>query len=90
VRVIWSSQAWEEYLWWQGTDPRTVKKINALIKDAGRDPFRGLGKPEPLKGDRQGWWSRRITDEHRLTYRVLGGGNDRSIEIARCRRHYDP
>jgi toxin YoeB len=89
MRVIWSSQAWEDYILWQEPDPRTVRKINALIKDAGRDPFRGLVKPEPLREDWQDWWSRRITDEHRLIYRVLGRGNDRSIEIARCRRHYD-
>jgi toxin YoeB len=68
--------------------PALVRNINALIKDTRRAPFRGLGKPEPLKGPLQGWWSRRITGEHRLVYRVTGNGDAQALEIAQCRYHY--
>ncbi|MEK6245626.1 MAG: Txe/YoeB family addiction module toxin [Pseudomonadota bacterium] len=70
--------------YWEATNPRLVSKINALISSIEATPFRGLGKPEPLKGDWRGWWSRRITEEHRLIYRIRAG----PIEIARCRFHY--
>jgi toxin YoeB len=88
VRIIWSSRAWDEYQYWFEHDLGIARKINALVRDIRQDPFRGLGKPEPLKGNLQGWWSRRITEEHRLLYRVAGQGAERNIEIAQCRYHY--
>ena len=77
-------QAWDDYLYWQKTDAKMVKKLNALIKDTQRTPFDGIGKPEPLRGNLSGWWSRRIDKEHHLIYRQIDGG----IEIAQCRYHY--
>ena len=88
MKVVWTSPAWDDYLHWQQNDRKSVEGINALIKDIKRDPFRGLGKPEPLKHALQGWWSRRITGEHRLVYRVTGRGGDLQVEIAQCRYHY--
>jgi toxin YoeB len=85
--TVWPS-AWAEYLEWQGDDQRTLAKINALIRDCKRDPFRGLGKPEPLGGNLAGWWSRRITGEHRLVYRVVGRVEEQVLEVAQCRYHY--
>jgi toxin YoeB len=67
-RLLWTRAGWEDYLWWKGHDKRVRDRINALIDDVQRDPFRGIGKPEPLKGNLRGKWSRRITDEHRLIY----------------------
>jgi toxin YoeB len=72
MRVLWASTAQDQYVGWRQSEGGITRKINDLISDVRRDPFRGLGKPEPLKGPLQGWWSRRITDEHRLVYRVLG------------------
>lgn len=80
----WSSEAWEEYLDWQTGDRKLLKRINQLIRDTERDPFQGLGKPEPLTGDLSGWWSRRIDGGHRLVYRVRDG----VLEIAQCGSHY--
>jgi toxin YoeB len=88
MKLLWTTNAWEDYLYWQRADPGLVLKINDLIKDIRRDPFRGLGKPEPLRGNLQGWWSRRITQEDRLVYRVVGKGDAQQIEIAACRYHY--
>jgi toxin YoeB len=88
MKVVWTSRAWDDYLHWQQNDRKSVEGINALIKDIKRDPFRALGKPEPLKHALQGWWSRRITGEHRLVYRVTGTGSDLQVEIAQCRYHY--
>jgi toxin YoeB len=88
MKLLWTSSAWEDYLYWQETDPKIVKSINALLKDAQRDPFKGLGKPEPLKHSLKGWWSRRITGDHRLVYRVSGQGDAQQLEIAACRYHY--
>lgn len=88
MKIVWSANAWEDYLHWQQTDPKIMRSINDLIKDIGRDPFKGLGKPEPLKHALQGWWSRRITLENRLVYRVTGKGETRQIEIVQCRYHY--
>jgi toxin YoeB len=88
VKLTFSERAWAQYLEWQGDDLRTLAKVNELIRDCKRDPFRGLGKPEPLSGNLAGWWSRRITREHRLVYRVVGNGNDQVIEVAQCRYHY--
>lgn len=80
----WSDAAWEEYVAWQAKDTKTLARINLLIRDADRDPFRGLGKPEALKGDLSGWWSRRIDEKNRLVYRVRDG----VLEIAQCGTHY--
>ena len=79
----WSDSAWEEYIAWQTKDIKLLR-INQLIRDAERDPFRGIGKPEPLKGNWSGWGSRRIDDDNRLIYRVRNG----ILEIAQCGTHY--
>ncbi|MCW2477344.1 Txe/YoeB family addiction module toxin [Candidatus Symbiopectobacterium sp. NZEC151] len=84
MKLTWSEEAWEDYLYWQDADKRMVKKINALIKDVLRTPFEGKGKPEPLKHNLSGFWSRRITEEHRLVYAIAEG----AILIAACRYHY--
>jgi toxin YoeB len=84
VKLTWSAEAWDDYLYWQETDKKTVKNINKLIKDATRTPFEGKGKPEPLKHNLAGFWSRRITSEHRLVYAV----SDDVLLIASCRYHY--
>jgi toxin YoeB len=84
MRLLFSGQGWEDYLWWQARDRKTLERINVLIKDASRNPFQGIGKPEPLRGDLSGWWSRRITQEHRLVYRAVDG----TLQIAQCRYHY--
>jgi toxin YoeB len=88
VKVTWGPVAWNDYCRWFEEDPKTGLAINNLIRDVRRNPFQGLGKPEPLKHDLKGWWSRRITAEHRLVYRVAGKGADQSVEIASCRHHY--
>lgn len=88
MKLVFSDRAWEDYLYWQGADPNVLERINGLIKQCRRTPFKGTGKPEPLKGDLQGWWSRRITLEDRLVYRVSGKGTGRQLEIAQCRFHY--
>ena len=82
--IQWDGDAWEDYCEWQ-KDKTTLKRINALIKDARRDPFSGIGKPEPLKHDLSGLWSRRINDTDRLTYKVVGD----LIVILACKGHYD-
>ena len=82
--LSWENKGWEEYLYWQETDKYIVKRINELIKDSLRHPFSGIGKPEPLKENLKGYWSRRITDEHRLVCKVLG----EFLIIAQCRYHY--
>ncbi len=86
--VIFSPTAWAEFRHFQQNDSEIALKIAALIDDIRRDPFRGLGKPEPLKNDFAGFWSRRITSEHRLVYRVTGKGDEQRAEIAQCRYHY--
>ncbi len=82
--VFWDSTAWEDYQYWLNTDKKTLKKINRLIKECQRTPFTGTGKPEPLKENFSGFWSRRITGEHRLVYRV----ENKVLYIAQCRYHY--
>ena len=82
--LSWDVHAWEDYIYWQQTDKQIVKRINELVKDCLRQPFSGLGKPEPLKENLRGYWSRRITDEHRLVYKV----KDEEIIIQQCRYHY--
>lgn len=84
MKLIWSSASWTDYLYWQKVDKKVVKRINALIKSSMRTPFEGIGKPEALKGDLQGYWSRRITSEHRLVYKHDGN----QLLIAACRYHY--
>jgi len=84
MKIVFLDQGWEDYLYWQNTDKATLKKINALIKEIYRTPFEGSGKPEPLKYNLSGLWSRRISLDHRLVYRVE---ND-SIVIHQCRYHY--
>ena len=88
MRLIWSESAWAAYLDWQARDRQVLERINALIKDAKRTPFTGIGKPEPLKGTLAGWWSRRITAEHRLIYRITGTESAKALEIACCLYHY--
>jgi len=82
---IWSDKAWEDYLYWQGQDRKTLRRINQILKDIDRNAFDGIGKPEPLKHERQGYWSRRIDNANRLVYRIVNN----QIEIAQCRAHYD-
>ncbi len=88
MRLVFARSAWEDYLHWQGSDANVLARINDLIGECLRTPFAGTGKPEPLRGQLQGWWSRRITIEHRLVYRVRGQGDDQQLEIAQCRFHY--
>jgi toxin YoeB len=84
VKVTFSDDGWEDYLYWQVQDRRTLKRVNQLIEDISRNENEGIGKPEPLRHEWAGWWSRRITQEHRLIYRVRDSG----VEIAACRFHY--
>lgn len=84
MKLTFADNAWEDYLYWQATDKKQLKRINSLIKDIQRSPFEGIGKPEPLKFNLSGFWSRRIDEEHRLVYAVT----DDAILIAACRYHY--
>ncbi|AWM08012.1 MULTISPECIES: Txe/YoeB family addiction module toxin [Bradyrhizobium] len=86
--IAWTEIAWQDYLRWQQEDEKILSAINDLIKDIKRDPFKGIGKPEPLKHDLRGWWSRRITGEHRLVYRLQGKDDAQQLVIAQCRYHY--
>ena len=85
MNLTFASQAWEDYTFWQATDPKMVSRINLLLKDIMRSPHSGIGKPEPLKHAFRGYWSRRIDSEHRLVYRTVEGG----ILLAQMRFHYD-
>lgn len=85
MNKVWSDDAWEEYVAWQMQDKKTLKRINLLLKDIERHPFDGIGKPEPLKGQLSGFWSRRIDEKNRLLYRVSRD----FLEILSCRGHYD-
>lgn len=85
MRLLWDESAWEDYCYWQTQDKKTLKKINALIKDIQRNTFSGIGKPEPLKMNMSGWWSRRIDDENRIVYKESDG----NIIIASCKGHYE-
>lgn len=85
MKLTFSSNAWEDYLYWQKTDKIILKRINSLIKDIKRQPFEGIGKPEPLKFNLSGFWSRRINEEHRLIYSV----ENKAILIVACRYRYD-
>lgn len=88
MHAHFTPHAWDDYLHWQTADKSTLRKLNALIKDTQRNPFVGLGQPEPLKGNLSGWWSRRITQEHRMVYRIVGEGDTQALQIAMCRYHY--
>lgn len=83
-RLVWTQAAWDDYLYWQEQDRKTLKRINALVKDALRNPFSGIGKPEPLRENLSGFWSRRIDDTNRLVYAV----DDDELTIIACRYHY--
>ena len=88
MKLVFSKDAWADYLYWQEHDREGLIRVNEIIRDVLRSPFNGIGKPEPLVGNFKGWWSRRITREHRLVYRVRGKDDDQSIEIVACRLHY--
>ncbi|MFO7616037.1 MAG: Txe/YoeB family addiction module toxin [Bacteroidales bacterium] len=85
MKYIFVDESWEDYLYWQKTDKKILKRINELLRDIARTPYAGLGKPEPHKFKYKGFWSRRINNEHRLIYRAFDG----EIWIAKCRFHYD-
>lgn len=84
MQIAWDKNAWEDYLYWQSVDKKLLRRINDLIKEIIRTPFEGKGKPEALRGDLSGYWSRRINDEHRIVYKV----HDGFISILKCRHHY--
>ena len=84
MNLLWDESAWEDYVWWQTEDRKILRRINSLIRDVQRNGNEGTGKPEPLKHGFQGYWSRRINDEHRLVYKIV----DDEIRIAQCRYHY--
>ena len=86
--VVFRADAWRDYLAWHREDAKVGEKLNALIEECRRDPFRGTGKPEPLRQNLTGWWSRRITGEHRLVYRVRGSGEAQAVKVLSCRYHY--
>jgi toxin YoeB len=88
MKLVFLSQGWEDYLFWQQQDAKVVARINELLHDMIRSPFKGIGKPEPLRENWSGWWSRRINGEHRIVYRVIGRDIEQRIEIAQCRYHY--
>lgn len=88
MRLVFSAQAWDDYQFWVATDDKMRERINQMIRQCQRTPFTGIGKPEPLRGDLTGWWSRRISREHRMVYRVSGAGASQSLEIAQLRFHY--
>jgi toxin YoeB len=88
VNLVFSDQAWEDYQYWLNTNDKVRDRINELIKQCKRTPFKGTGKPEPLKGDLAGWWSRRISHEDSMVYRVRGVGDGQTLEIAQLRFHY--
>ena len=85
MKLLWEDRAWSDYLYWQTQDKKTLKRINALIKDILRSPYQGIGKPEPLRGNLSGWWSRRIDETNRIVYYEQGD----VINIISCLGHYD-
>lgn len=84
MKILWAKDAWEDYLYWQKTDKKQLKRIHDLIHDIKTHPFKGLGSPEPLRYNWSGYWSRRIDREHRLVYKI----KDNALRIAQCRYHY--
>lgn len=85
MRLLWEDRAWDDYLYWQGQDKKTLKRINALLNDLKRNPFDGIGKPEPLKGNLSGFWSRRIDEANRIVYFE----KDDIVYVVACRGHYE-
>ena len=85
MKLLWHDTVWNDYLYWHSTDRQILKRIHMLIKDIQRNGYTGIGKPEPLKGNLQGWWSRRIDAEHRLVYRIV----DDTCQIIQCKGHYE-
>lgn len=85
MRKLWTDRGWDDYLYWQTQDKKTLKRVNQLITDIERNKYTGIGKPEPLRGELSGWWSRRIDDNNRIVYRLRDG----NLEISQCRGHYD-
>ena len=85
MKTIWFEEAWEDYKYWQSQDKKTIKRINQLLQDAQRNGYAGIGKPEPLKGDLSGFWSRRIDDCNRFVYRI----KDDNLEVLSCKGHYE-
>ncbi len=88
MNIRFTRNGWISYSSWARDDTKILLRVNELIDDAARHPFSGIGKPEPLRNEFAGWWSRRITQEHRLVYRVIGTGDAQTLEIAACRFHY--
>ena len=84
MRKVWFDEAWDDYLYWQANDKKTLKKVNELIKDSERNGYSGIGKPEPLKGDLSDFWSKHIDDKNRFVYRIVDG----VLEILSCKGHY--
>jgi len=85
MRIIWFEEAWDDYIYWQTQDKKTLKRINQLLEDISRNSNTGIGKPEPLKGELSGFWSRRIDEVNRLVYRINNG----ILEVLSCKGHYD-
>ncbi len=85
MKYVFVDESWDDYLYWQKIDKKMLKRINLLLKDISRQPYEGIGKPEPLKHNYRGFWSRRINGEHRLIYQVV----ENEIKIIKCRFHYD-
>jgi len=88
VKVSFSDNGWDDYQHWINNDRKILGRLNGMIEECRRNPFKGTGKPEPLRENLNGWWSRRITSEHRLVYRVQGSGKEQVLEIVQCRLHY--
>ena len=88
MKIAFDPEAWDDYLHWQTADQKILARLNGLIAECQRHPFSGTGKPEALRQNLKGWWSRRIDREHRLLYRVIGTGLGQTLEIAQCRYHY--
>ena len=89
MNILFSNTAWQQYLTWQSQDPKILERIHELLKAIQRDPFTGIGKPEPLRQNLKGFWSRRINKEHRLVYRIVGKQNEiQRVEVLTCLFHY--
>ena len=88
MKLLFTEDGWKDYQHWLEADQDILRRVNELLRDARRSPFSGIGKPEPLSGNLKGWWSRRVTREHRLVYRVSGQGAAQVLEITACRFHY--
>jgi toxin YoeB len=88
VKIVFWPTAWTDYRYWQDNDQKILARVNTLLTECTRHPFTGIGKPEALRDNLSGWWSRRIDREHRLVYRVTGKGDAQALEVAQCRFHY--